>query len=72
MFDKIIEINKMLGGELLNLSNPDFLITKVQSKYKDKDFRKQIAKICSIIWMSIRMSIIYNHPFIERPNKVKK
>lgn len=58
---EIIEINKILGGYVLNAGNLDFLIAQIEAKYKDKDFKKQIAKIGAIIWMSL----IQGHSFID-------
>ncbi len=59
--DEIIEINRLLGSHVLNLSNLEFLITQINSKYKDKDFARQIAKIGAIIWISL----IQGHSFID-------
>jgi death-on-curing family protein len=59
--DEIIEINRLLGSHVLNLSNLEFLITQINSKYKDKDFTRQIAKIGAIIWISL----IQGHSFID-------
>ncbi len=59
--DEIAEINKQLGGSVINRSILEFLIAKIESKYKDKDFKKQIAKIAAVLWMSI----IQQHPFID-------
>jgi len=59
--DEIIEINKILGGNVLNIGNFNFLIAQIESKYKDKDIKRQIAKIGAIIWMSL----IQGHSFID-------
>ncbi len=59
--EEIIEINKKLGGSVINKSSLEFLMAKIESKYKDKDFKKQIAKISAIIWMHI----IQQHSFLD-------
>lgn len=59
--DEIIEINKILGGGVLNRSNLNFLVAQIEAKYKDQDFKKQIAKIGAITWMSL----IQGHSFID-------
>lgn len=59
--DEIVGINKALGYSVINRGNIDFLISKILSKYKDKDFRRQIAKIAAIIWMHL----IQTHPFSD-------
>ncbi len=59
--EEIIEINKILGGNVINKSNLEFLSSKILSKYKDKDQKKQIAKIAAIFWMDI----IQGHPFVD-------
>jgi len=59
--EEIIDINKQLGGGVINRGNLEFLISKIESKYKDKDFKKQVAKIAAIIWMHI----IEQHPFTD-------
>ncbi len=59
--EEIIEINKKLGGSVINKSGLEFLIAKIESKYKDRDFRKQMAKISAIIWMHI----IQQHSFVD-------
>lgn len=59
--DEIIEINKKLGGSVINKSSLEFLIAKIESKYRDKDFKKQIAKIAAITWMHI----IQQHSFLD-------
>ena len=59
--DEIIEINKILGGGVLNRSNLNFLVAQIEAKYKDKDFKKQIVKIGAITWMSL----IQGHSFID-------
>ncbi len=59
--DEIIEINRILGSHVLNLSNLEFLITQINLKYKDKDFARQIAKIGAIILISL----IQSHSFID-------
>ena len=59
--DEITEINKVFGGYILNSSNLNFLITQIESKYKDTDFQRQIAKIGAIVWMSL----VQGHSFID-------
>jgi len=59
--DEIIEINRLLGSHVLNLNNLEFFITQINSKYKDKDFARQIAKVGAIIWISL----IQGHSFID-------
>ena len=59
--DEITEINKVFGGYVLNSSNLNFLITQIESKYKDVDFQRQIAKIGAIVWMSL----VQGHSFID-------
>jgi len=59
--DEIIEINKKVGGETISRGDLEFLITKIESKYADKDLKKQMAKIAAILWMDI----IQKHPFID-------
>ena len=59
--DEITEINKVFGGYVLNSSNLNFLITQIESKYKDMDFQRQIAKIGAIVWMSL----VQGHSFID-------
>ena len=59
--DEITEINKVFGGYVLNSSNLNFLITQIESKYKDTDFQRQIAKIGAIVWMSL----VQGHSFID-------
>lgn len=59
--DEIIEINKRLGESIINRSSLEFLVSKIEAKYKDKDFKKQVAKISAILWTSI----IQQHPFID-------
>ena len=59
--DEIIEINKILGGGVLNRSNLNFLVAQIEAKYKDKDFKRQIVKIGAITWMSL----IHGHSFID-------
>ncbi len=57
----IIEINKRLGGSVINRSLLEFLIAKIESKYRDEDYKKQIAKVAAILWMDI----IQSHPFLD-------
>ncbi len=59
--EEIIEINKKIGGGIINKSSLEFLIAKIESKYRDKDYKKQISKIAAIIWMDI----IQKHPFLD-------
>lgn len=59
--DEIIEINKKVGGGTISRGNLEFLITKIESKYTDKDLKKQMAKIAAILWMDI----IQKHPFMD-------
>ncbi len=59
--DEIAEINKQLGESMINRSSLEFLVSQIEAKYKDKDFKKQVAKISAILWMSI----IQQHPFID-------
>lgn len=59
--DEITEINKVFGGYVLNSSNLNFLITQIESKYKDVDFQRQIAKIGAIVWMAL----VQGHSFID-------
>lgn len=57
----IIEINKRLGGSVINRGLLEFLIAKIESKYRDEDYKKQIAKVAAILWMDI----IQSHPFLD-------
>lgn len=59
--EEMIEINKKIGGTVANKGNLEFLITKIKSKYMDKDFKKQLSKIAAILWMNI----IQQHPFSD-------
>ncbi|MBU3957530.1 MAG: Fic family protein [Nanoarchaeota archaeon] len=59
--ETIIEINKKLGGGIINKGSLEFLTAKIESKYNDKDLKKQIAKIAAILWMDI----IQKHPFLD-------
>ena len=59
--DEIIDLNKQLGGDVINKGNLEFLISKIESKYHDKNFKRQIAKISAILWMHI----IQLHPFMD-------
>ncbi|HLD83433.1 MAG TPA: Fic family protein [archaeon] len=59
--DEIMEINKRLGETVLNRNSMDSLIAKIESKYKDRDFTRQVAKIAAIMWMDI----IQLHPFLD-------
>lgn len=58
---EIVEINKKIGGGVINKSSLEFLIAKIESKYRDKDYKKQIAKISAILWMDI----IQKHVFLD-------
>ena len=59
--EEIIELNKQIGGALINKDVLDFLISKIKSKPLDKEFKKQIAKLSTILWIDI----IQNHPFLD-------
>ena len=59
--EEIIEINKCIESGTINKESLDFLMSKIKSKRIDKDFRKYIAKISSILWIDI----IQNHPFLD-------
>ena len=59
--EEIIEINKKLGRKVMNRGAVEFLMAKIESKYKNREHKKQIAKIGAIIWMDI----IRQHPFID-------
>ena len=59
--EDIIEINKKIGGKVINRGALEFLIAKIESKHRDGEHKKQIAKIGAIIWMDI----IRQHPFID-------
>ena len=63
--NEIIEINKEIGGKVMNRGVLEFLIAKIESKYRDREYKKQIAKIGAIIWMDI----IQQHPFIDGNKK---
>ena len=56
--DEIIEINKILGGGVLNMSNLNYLVAQIEAKYKDKDFKRQIVKIGLLYYSA---SIIYSN-----------
>ena len=59
--EEIIEINKKLGKKVMNRGAVEFLMAKIESKYKSGEYKKQIAKIGAILWMDI----IQQHPFID-------
>jgi len=59
--EEIIEINKKLGRNVMNRGAVEFLMAKIESKYKNREYKKQIAKIGAILWMDI----IRQHPFID-------
>lgn len=59
--EEMVEINKALGGGVINRGSLEFLISKIESKSEDKDHKKQIAKISAILWMEI----IQRHPFLD-------
>lgn len=59
--EAIIEINKRLNGNIINRGALEFIIAKIESRYKDEDLKKQISKIAAILWMEI----IQNHPFLD-------
>ena len=59
--DDAIEINKRLGGSVLNQGAVDFLITKIESKISKNDCRRQISTISAILWYEI----IRGHPFVD-------
>lgn len=59
--EEIIEINRQMGGKTINKGQLEYLITKIETKHKDRIHKKQIAKIAAIIWKDI----IQNHPFLD-------
>ncbi|MEA1906128.1 MAG: type II toxin-antitoxin system death-on-curing family toxin [Euryarchaeota archaeon] len=59
--DDIVTINKKLGGAILNPGSIDFLIARIESKTKKKDYKRQIATVSAIFWYEL----IQNHPFID-------
>ena len=59
--DDAIAINKRLGGSVLNRGAVDFLITKIESKIANKDYRRQIATISVILWYEI----VRGRPFVD-------
>lgn len=60
--EDITEINRRLGiGTIINSGVLDFLISKIKSKYKDEEYKKQIAKISAILWIDL----IQQHPFLD-------
>ena len=59
--DDAIEINKRLGGSVLNQGAVDFLIAKIESKISKNDCRRQISTISAILWYEI----IRGHPFVD-------
>lgn len=59
--EEIIEINKKLNGSVINRGSLEFLISKIETKYKDENFKKQVAKISAIILMHLTQQ----HPFIN-------
>ena len=59
--ETIIELNKRIGGSIINRGLLDFLISKIESKHKSKDAKHQIAKIAAIFWKEI----IQKHPFLD-------
>lgn len=59
--DEIIELNKNIGGSVLNRGILEFLITKIESKSSDKNPEMQVAKIAAILWLDI----IQLHPFLD-------
>lgn len=59
--EELIELNKKLGGNVLNRGLLEFLASKIEIKHKDKDAKRQIAKIAAILWMDI----IQTHPFMD-------
>ena len=59
--EAIIEINKLLDGGVMNRGALEYLLTKIESKYEDEDYKRQVSKISAIFWMDI----IRNHPFLD-------
>lgn len=59
--EEMIEINKKLNGSIINRGSLEFLISKIKAKYKDREYKKQIAKVAAIIWMHITQE----HPFLN-------
>ncbi len=59
--ESIVEINKQIGGSIINKRPLEFLISKIESKYRDEDLKKQIAKISAVLWMDV----IQQHPFLD-------
>ncbi len=58
---EMIEINKILGGRVINDGALEFIISKIESKAESKTAKRQAAKIAAIIWMEI----IQKHPFMD-------
>jgi len=59
--EDIIEINRRTGGTVINRGLLEFLSAKIESKFLDENYKKQISKIAAILWMDI----IQGHPFID-------
>ncbi|NCN64512.1 MAG: type II toxin-antitoxin system death-on-curing family toxin [Candidatus Altiarchaeum hamiconexum] len=62
--EEIVEINKRLGCNVMNKGMFEFLITKIESTYENKEHIEiigTIAKIAAIFWMDI----IQFHPFVD-------
>ena len=59
--EEIIEINKSVEGKIINRGSLDFLMSKIESKFPKKDFKKQVSAIAAILWYDITI----NHPFLD-------
>lgn len=59
--EEIIEINKKFSGSVINRGSLEFLVSKIESKYRDENFKKQVAKISAIILTHLT----HQHPFIN-------
>ncbi len=59
--DNILEINRRVGGGIVNKGAIEFLLSKIESKRIEDDHKRSIAKISAMIWMDI----IQHHPFID-------
>jgi death-on-curing family protein len=57
--EEMVEINKQLGGEVINRGNLEFVVSKMEARHRNEDFKKQIAKASATIWAHI----IQLHPF---------
>ncbi len=59
--EEIIKINKDLSYSPVDKGQIGFILTKVESMKKSKDFKKDLSKIAARLWIDI----ITGHPFID-------